>query len=201
MADNTRMTPMNTPIKLIIGLGNPGPEYADTRHNAGAWLIKTLATQAGKSLRKETKFHGLYTKAILDSHDCHLLTPTTYMNRSGQAVSALMKFYKLKPDQIAVAHDELDLPAGTCKLKIGGGHGGHNGLRDIFKAIGTQEFLRIRLGIGHPGHRDDVVDYVLKRPSKSDKECIETNITELQNTMPAILTGDLERAMLALHTK
>jgi PTH1 family peptidyl-tRNA hydrolase len=187
-------------IQLIAGLGNPGPEYDRTRHNAGFWFVDALARQRGDSLRHENRFHGEAARIERDGLECRLLKPLTYMNRSGQAVSALAKFYRIPPESILVVHDELDLPAGTARLKKGGGHGGHNGLRDIISALGGNDFLRLRLGIGHPGHRDDVVDYVLRKPSREDETLIEQAIDAALGVVPLLLAGEVERAMHQLHS-
>jgi len=151
-------------IKLIVGLGNPGKQYENTRHNAGFWFVEEVARQYQLQFRPETKFLGEVARVQSNGHDVWLLKPMTFMNRSGQSIQSLANFYKISPDQILVVHDELDLSPGTAKLKSGGGHGGHNGLRDTIAALGTPAYLRLRLGIGHPGHRDQVVDYVLHPP-------------------------------------
>lgn len=188
-------------IKALIGLANPGAEYEATRHNAGAWLVEEVVRQAGTSLRPERKFLGLYAKAIIDGQDLHLLIPTTYMNRSGGAVAALANFFKLAPDEILVAHDELDLAPGTARYKQGGGHGGHNGLRDIISALGNDKsFHRARIGIGHPGSASQVTNYVLGRPGKSEREAIDASIDECMATLPLALAGDWAKAMNRLHS-
>lgn len=189
---------MADPIQLIVGLGNPGAEYADTRHNVGAWFVETLAEQAGQSWRHESKFHGLICKVTLADQACWCLLPTTYMNESGRAVSAMMRFYKLSPHQVLVAHDELDFPAGKIKFKQNGGHGGHNGLRDLMQHL-NNDFYRLRLGIGHPGNRDHVTPYVLGMPPKSDKEKIDAAISEGLAVLPDIVSGEMDRAMRKLH--
>jgi len=187
-------------IQLIVGLGNPGPEYDRTRHNAGFWFVDALVRQRGDSLRHENRFHGETARIQRDGLDCRLLKPLTYMNRSGQAVSALAKFYRIPPESILVVHDELDLPPGTARLKKGGGHGGHNGLRDIISALGGNGFLRLRIGIGHPGHRDDVVEYVLRKASREDEGLIEQSIDAALDVVPLLLAGEVERAMHQLHS-
>jgi peptidyl-tRNA hydrolase, PTH1 family len=187
-------------IKLIIGLGNPGKEYEQTRHNAGAWFIERLLQEANTTLKPEKKFHGLSCKTILFNQECHLLIPTTYMNLSGQAVSAIAKFYKIPPQAILVAHDDLDLAVGSLRLKQGGGHGGHNGLRDIISHLGTNDFLRLRFGIGHPGHKDRVTDHVLSKITKTDKKQIDTAIERAVDILPLILKGEMQQAMQELHT-
>lgn len=197
-------------IKLIVGLGNPGPEYAITRHNAGFWLVDALAREGGASLRHEARFHGLAARARLHGEEVWLLQPQTYMNRSGIAVVALANFYKILPDQILVAHDELDLPPGAAKLKLGGGSGGHNGLKDISAHLSTQQYWRLRLGIGHPrdalpenakaaGARPDVANFVLKAPRKEEQAVIDAALERAMNVMPAVVKGELERAMMQLH--
>ncbi|MFN2337803.1 MAG: aminoacyl-tRNA hydrolase [Gammaproteobacteria bacterium] len=187
-------------IQLIVGLGNPGPEYDRTRHNAGFWFVDALARQRGDSLRNENRFHGETARIERDGLECRLLKPLTFMNRSGQAVSALAKFYRIPPESILVVHDELDLPPGTARLKKGGGHGGHNGLRDIISALGGNGFLRLRIGIGHPGHRDDVVEYVLRKASRQDEGLIEQSIDAALGVVPLLLAGEVERAMHQLHS-
>ncbi len=187
-------------IGLIAGLGNPGADYAATRHNAGFWFVDALAAAHGASLRAEARFHGELGRAAVGGRDVWLLKPTTFMNHSGQAVAAVARYYKLAPEQILVAHDDLDLPVGTARLKRGGGHGGHNGLRDIINHLGSRDFLRLRLGIHHPGDSKAVVDYVLGRPSAADREAIEDAIARALDVMPLVVSGDLERAMNRLHS-
>ena len=188
-------------IKLIVGLGNPGAEYDKTRHNAGAWFVEVLATAEQLTLRAEKKFLGLYGQAKSATDKFHLLLPTTFMNHSGQAVLALAQFYKIAPQHILVVHDELDLPAGMARLKQGGGHGGHNGLRDIIRHLGTNDFIRLRLGIGHPGDKNRVLDYVLGRPSVSDNKQIHQAIGDAISILPQLSQGDLQKAMHALHSE
>ncbi len=179
---------------LIAGLGNPGSRYDQTRHNAGFWFLDALAKREGLTFRNEAKFHGSYCKATI--HGCQqlLVMPGTFMNRSGQSVGALAKFYKLPPEQIIVVHDELDLPAGSMKFKTGGGHGGHNGLRDIHAHLGSPNYHRLRIGIGHPGDAKAVADYVLKAPSISDRQLIDGAIDEALRALPLILDADFGRA-------
>lgn len=192
---------MTQQIKLIVGLGNPGKEYASTRHNAGAIFVEALAQQALQTLKPETKFHGLYSKANISGNDVHLLIPTTFMNRSGQAVQALAQFFKIQPEEILVAHDELDIPMGTVKLKKGGGHGGQNGLRDIIAKLGgNKEFSRLRLGISHPGHASQVTGHVLGKLGKKETEQLDAVIDEAIRYLPEIISGDTARAMNALHS-
>lgn len=191
---------MSTPVKLIVGLGNPGKEYEATRHNAGFWWVDELAHTHGSSFRADAKFHGLVAKATLHGHEVHLLKPQTFMNVSGRAVGAVAQFYKLEPAQILVVHDELDLPPGSVKLKLGGGHGGHNGLKDIITHLGTRDFWRLRIGIGHPGERTEVVDYVLNAPRKEEQMLIEAALRRAQDVSALIIEGKLEAAMLKLHS-
>jgi len=187
-------------IKLIVGLGNPGREYEATRHNAGFWWVDELARAHNGSFRADGKFHGLVARATLHGHEVHLLKPQTFMNVSGRAVGAVAQFYKIAPAQILVVHDELDLPPGSAKLKLGGGHGGHNGLKDIIAHLGTKEFWRLRVGIGHPGDRAEVVNYVLNAPRKEEQVLIEEAMQRAQDVAPLIIEGKLEAAMLKLHS-
>lgn len=189
-----------TAIQLIVGLGNPGSEYAKTRHNAGAMFVERLAAQERVALQAERKFYGLLGKLSGPEGDVRLLIPTTYMNRSGQAVAAVAQFYRITPQAILVAHDELDLPVGTARLKTGGGHGGHNGLRDIIAQLGNQNtFHRLRLGIGHPGHSSLVTGHVLSRAPHSEQEKLDASIEHSLSVLPDILIGDWTRAMQKLH--
>ena len=187
-------------VSAIIGLRNPGAQYADTRHNAGAWMVERLAKQSSASLRSERKFLGDYAKIELDGHTVHLLLPSTFMNCSGQSVSLLTKFFKLSPEQLLVAHDELDIPPGQARFKQGGGHGGHNGLRDIISALGNnRSFHRLRIGIGHPGDASRVVNYVLGSPGKSDWVAIDSAIEAAVEALPLALSEDWAKAMNRLH--
>ena len=193
-------------IQLIVGLGNPGNEYSKTRHNAGFWWVDLLCAQSNSRLNKESKFFGQAGKLNFSSatskpsQDVWLLKPDTFMNASGRAVSALAKFYKIPPQAILVIHDELDLPVGVSKLKKGGGHGGHNGLRDIIAALGTPDFWRLRMGIGHPGKSEEVVNFVLRAPSLNEMNAIESSMDQSLLVLPLLLQGDFEQAMLRLHT-
>ncbi|QFU74807.1 aminoacyl-tRNA hydrolase [Halioglobus maricola] len=190
-----------TAIKLIAGLGNPGSEYQGTRHNAGADFVEELARQCGTTLLPESKFSGLAGRVTYAGHDLRLLIPTTFMNRSGKAVAAMASFFKIAPDEILIAHDELDIPAGTARFKQGGGHGGHNGLRDIVPALGNNKnFHRLRIGIDHPGHASKVSGYVLSRPSQVDRERIDVCIDEALRALPLLLDGDATKAMTRLHS-
>ncbi|NLR75229.1 aminoacyl-tRNA hydrolase [Leeia aquatica] len=187
-------------IRLMVGLGNPGAEYEATRHNAGFWWVERVARQWGVNLRLEGKFHG-YAGRASGQPECWLLLPQTFMNRSGQSVAALVRFYKIEPAEILVIHDELDLPPGGVKLKRGGGHGGHNGLRDIIAHLGTPDFWRLRLGIGHPGERAEVVNFVLKAPTLNEQIEIDRSIDQSLQRLDELRAGKMEAAMLALHTK
>jgi PTH1 family peptidyl-tRNA hydrolase len=187
-------------IQLIVGLGNPGPEYAKTRHNVGYWFVEKLCEQERKSLQPESKFKGLVANLAINSHPCRVLQPTTYMNRSGESVLALAQFYKIQPKEILVIHDELDLPVGSVRLKLDGGHGGHNGLRDIIARLGTNQFYRLRLGIGHPGNKEDVHDYVLQRPNVADTAKLIETIDKTLIALPDIVAGFNDKAMNYLHT-
>ncbi len=188
------------PIRLVVGLGNPGPEYADTRHNAGFWLVDALAQQTHVCLRPERRYHGRVARTSLAGQELWLLEPETYMNASGQAVHALAAYYRVAPAEILVVHDELDLPPGTARLKKGGGAGGHNGLKDVIARLGP-DFWRLRLGIGHPGSRDEVVDYVLRRPPREEAERITEAIGRSLDILPLVVRGDLETAMHRLHSR
>ena len=187
-------------IKLIVGLGNPGPDYEETRHNAGFWFIDQIARQYGGTLKVESRFHGQLCRVTAEGHDLRLLKPSTFMNRSGQAVAALANYFKIGAEEILVVHDELDIPCGSCRLKKGGGHGGHNGLRDIMSALGKRDFYRLRIGIDHPGDAKKVVNYVLNRPSKSDMEAIERSLDDASHSISDILAGEFQKAMNRLHT-
>ena len=192
---------MTTGIRCIVGLGNPGAQYQATRHNAGFWFVDELAQQHGIQLRPESKFFADLGKLSLGGNSCWLLKPSTFMNHSGRAVSALANFYKLSPEEILVVHDELDLASGSIRLKKGGGHGGHNGLRDIISALGSKEFYRLRIGIDHPGHRDQVTNYVLSRPSRSEQSLIEDAINDGCRCIDDLLAGDFQLLMNKLHSK
>ena len=190
-----------TAIKLIAGQGNPGSEYRGTRLNAGADFVQELARQCGASLQPESKFFGLSSRVTYAGHDLRLLIPTTFMNRSGKSVAAMASFYKIAPEEILIAHDELDIPAGTARFKKGGGHGGHNGLRDIVPALGNnQNFHRLRIGIDHPGHASRVSGYVLSQPSQVDRARIDASIDEAIAALPLLLEGDATKAMTRLHS-
>lgn len=188
-------------IKLIVGLGNPGAEYAQTRHNAGFWLLDELAWEWKATFKEEKKYHGEVARVARNGSDIWLLKPNTFMNRSGQAVAALALFYKIKPAEILVVHDELDLPCGRIRCKLGGGNGGHNGLKDIQARIGTPDFYRLRLGIDHPGDRNLVTGYVLNKPSADDRQLIDDSIAKSLKGLPLLLNGEFEEAMRFLHSK
>ena len=185
------------PIKLIAGLGNIGAEYEATRHNAGFWLVDAYARGAGATLKTEKGFFGKVGKV----GGVILVEPNTYMNRSGQAVAALATFYKIAPEEILVVHDELDLPPGAAKMKKGGGHAGHNGLKDIHAQLGTADYWRLRLGIGHPGVKAEVINYVLRKPSAEHREEIDKAIDLSLSALDLLLAGDMERAMMKIHAK
>lgn len=187
-------------IQLIAGLGNPGNEYEKTRHNAGFWFIDQLTSQYNLNLKSEAKFLGDVAKLNTSSGNVWLLKPTTFMNRSGQSIARLAQFYKIKPEQILIVHDELDLPPGVVKLKQGGGHGGHNGLRDSIAQLG-KNFYRLRLGIGHPGSKDQVVGFVLGKTPQSEKILIESALDKALDSIELILQGDMQKAMNQLHAK
>ena len=188
-------------IKLIVGLGNPGDKYTDTRHNAGEWLIERLARRFNVSLNPESKFFGKTARTLLNGKEVRLLVPTTFMNLSGKAVGALASFYRIKPEEILVIHDELDLPPGTAKLKQGGGHGGHNGLKDIVAQLGNNNnFYRLRIGIGHPGHRDLVAGYVLNKPSPSDRDALEKVLDEATDCVEMIFKDGMVKATNRLNS-
>lgn len=187
-------------IKLIVGLANPGVKYEGTRHNAGEWLINEIARQFNVSLKEEAKFFGKVAKINLASGEIRLLVPTTFMNLSGKAVAALANFYRIKPEEILVAHDELDLPAGVAKIKQGGGHGGHNGLKDIIASLGnSNHFYRVRIGIGHPGSKELVAGYVLGKPSPTDQKLLDSVIDEASRCIDLLLKDGMIKAMNRLN--
>jgi PTH1 family peptidyl-tRNA hydrolase len=188
------------PLRLIVGLGNPGPQYEDTRHNAGFWWVEALARKLGISLKPESKFHGRTGKWSAGHGDIWLLCPDTFMNLSGKSVAALARFYKIPPESILVAHDELDLPAGTARLKQGGGHGGQNGLKDIHIQLGSPNYWRLRIGIGHPGSKEAVIGYVLGKPMPAERERMLSAIEAALDVWPELAAGNLAAAQLKLHT-
>ncbi len=185
--------------KLVVGLGNPGAEYSETRHNAGFWFCERLARELGVSFSKEARFHGFAANARNDG--VWLLMPQTFMNRSGQSVAALARFYRIEPAEILVVHDELDIPPGQLRLKFGGGLGGHNGLKDITAHLGTQDFWRLRIGIGHPGDRNEVVNFVLKRPGRAESDLIEESLDRALSAWPLMARGDWNAATQRLNTR
>lgn len=186
-------------LELIVGLGNPGEQYAKTRHNAGFWLLDRIAAHFNLVFRRQSRFRGDIAELIYADRKILLLKPTTYMNLSGQSAAAAASFYRLPVDHVLVVHDDLDLPVGTARLKRGGGHGGHNGLRDLI-AAGLRDCWRLRIGIDHPGDRDDVIDYVLKNPSKPDREMIDTVLDRCMDITELMLDGQMEKAMHQLHS-
>jgi len=187
-------------IKLIAGLGNPGPEYKKTRHNAGVWFVEELAQRHNISLRPEKKYSGLYGKGLIANKPVHLLIPTTFMNRSGQAVAPLANFFRIEVENILIAHDELDIQPGTIKIKQGGGHGGHNGLKDIIaRMANNKEFYRLRIGIGHPGHRDKVTGHVLGKAPQNEQAQIEQAIDEAVRCFELWQDNDFTKAQQRLH--
>ena len=188
-------------IKLIVGLANPGAEYAATRHNAGAWYVDLLAERLRAPLREEPKFYGYTSRINLAGADVRLLVPTTFMNLSGKAVAAMATFYRINPDEILVAHDELDLPPGVAKFKLGGGHGGHNGLKDIISKMGnSKDFHRLRIGIGHPGDKNQVAGFVLTKAPQKEQELIDAALDEALRSTEILFQQDMTRAMNRLHT-
>ena len=185
--------------KLVVGLGNPGAEYSETRHNAGFWFCERLARELGVSFSKEARFHGFAANARNDG--VWLLMPQTFMNRSGQSVAALARFYRIEPAEILVVHDELDIPPGQLRLKFGGGLGGHNGLKDITAHLGTQDFWRLRIGIGHPGDRNEVVNFVLKRPGCAESDLIDESLDRALSAWALMARGDWNAATQRLNTR
>ena len=188
-------------IRLLVGLGNPGAEYEATRHNAGSWWLDAAAHQLGGRLAPERAYHGLVARVNAARGPVWLIAPMTYMNLSGKAVAPLARFFKIEPSEILVVHDELDLPPGQAKLKFGGSAAGHNGLKDIQSQLGTHDFWRLRLGIGHPGHRAAVVDYVLRKPPAEEREAIDKSIVDTLGALDLLLAGELEAATMKIHAK
>jgi PTH1 family peptidyl-tRNA hydrolase len=189
-----------TAIRLIVGLGNPGREYESTRHNVGFRWVDELARLQNLSFKTEAKFHGLMARGQMQGREVLLLKPQTFMNVSGRSVGALVQFYKIAPAEMLVVHDELDLPPGVARLKLGGGHGGHNGLKDIIAHLGAKDFWRLRLGIGHPGERAEVANFVLNDPRKEERELIDAAMQKAQDVAHLVLEGKTEAAMLKLHS-
>ena len=192
---------MLAPVKLITGLGNPGPDYYTTRHSAGFWFVDTLADHFNLTFRTEARFRAQLSRLMTQGHDCWLCKPTTFMNESGHAVQAVTHFYDIPLQQTLIVHDDIDLEAGQVRLKQGGGHGGHNGLRDIIQQTGDNAFLRLRIGVGHPGTREQVTPHVLGRPDTADQELILSAITSAMGVIDTLLEGDLRGAMNSLHTR
>ncbi len=188
-------------LKLIVGLGNPGQDYTETRHNAGFWFVEEYAANCSSSFSPDKKFFGEIARVSSGGTDCRILKPDTFMNHSGRSVKALMEYFNILPTEILVAHDEIDLDAGTVRLKRGGGHGGHNGLRDIISQLGSKDFLRLRIGVGHPGNKDDVIDYVLHRPGRDDRNKIDDAIKRGLEVMPLVFSGEMNKAMTLLNKK
>lgn len=187
-------------IRLIVGLGNPGEKYEKTRHNAGYWWVDAIAGRGRAAWKKETKFSGWTARVEEGGREFHLLKPSTYMNESGRSVSALMRFFKIAPGELLVVHDELDLAPGVAKMKRGGGTGGHNGLTDIADALDSKDFWRLRIGIGHPGDRDLVSDYVLDRPRRAELDAIEPVLERSLDLLPRLAKGRIQEAVAWLHT-
>ena len=187
-------------LRLIVGLGNPGTEYLRTRHNAGFWFIDALAQRLGARFGNDSKLHGETAKASLDGMPLWLFKPTTFMNKSGIAVASALRYYKIEPQEMLVAHDDLDLLPGPARIKFDGGHGGQNGLRDIFSHLGDGKFHRLRLGIGHPGHRDKVSPWVVGRPGVADENAIVDAVAAALDVLPLAVNGEFEKAMKLLHT-
>lgn len=187
-------------IKLFVGLGNPGPQYEATRHNAGFWWIDALSRELKAPLAPDRTYHGLVARTSVQGRTVWLLEPQTFMNLSGRSVAALARFYKIAPEEILVAHDELDLPPGEAKLKFGGGHAGHNGLRDIHAQLGSADYWRLRLGVGHPGVKSEVVGWVLKKPPTDQLIAIEQALDRSLKALPALIEGDMDKARLLIHT-
>jgi PTH1 family peptidyl-tRNA hydrolase len=190
----------HTMIKLLVGLGNPGPEYEATRHNAGFWFVDAAARALKTTLVMDRSYHALVARTSFQGQPLWLLEPQTFMNLSGKSVSALARFFKINPDEVLVAHDELDLPPGEAKLKFGGSHAGHNGLRDIHAQLGTGDYWRLRLGVGHPGVKSEVVHWVLKKPSLDHRIAIDQCVDRALTALPALLAGEMNKAMLQIHT-
>ena len=189
-----------TGLRLIVGLGNPGPEHARTRHTAGVWVVDALAERLGGRFGLESKLFGETCKVHVGGEAVWLLKPATFMNLSGKSVTAALRYWKIEPEQALLAHDELDLPPGAARLKFDGGHGGQNGLRDTIRLLGHARFHRLRIGIGHPGHKDRVTPWVLGRPGQADEACIHRAIDDAIDVLPLAVAGDFNEAMKRLHT-
>ena len=187
-------------IKLFVGLGNPGPDYAGTRHNAGFWWIDELARELKVSLNMDKSYHGYVARTTVGGHTIWLLQPQTFMNLSGKSVASLAKFFKIAPEEILVAHDELDIAPGQMKVKFGGSHAGHNGLRDIHAQLGSADYWRLRIGVGHPGVKSEVINWVLKKPSLDHRIAIDQAITRSLKAVPDMISGDMDKATMLIHT-
>lgn len=192
---------MPASVKLIVGLGNPGPKYSDTRHNAGFWFIDRLADKFQCAFRDESKFHGELARIQTPVIDCRLLKPSTYMNESGRSVQAVLDYFNISIKEMLVVYDEIDLEPGSVRFKQNGGHGGHNGVRDVIQLVGDKNFLRLRIGVGHPGSKDKVISYVLNRPSSSEQALIQDSIDKSLALMPEVFKGGLDKVMNELHQK
>lgn len=187
-------------IRLLVGLGNPGPDYAGTRHNAGFWWLDAVARQLNVSLQMDKAYQGLVARTTFQGHPLWLLQPQTFMNLSGHSVAALARFFKIEPQDILVAHDELDIAPGEAKLKLGGSHAGHNGLRDLHAQLGTDQYWRLRIGVGHPGSKAEVIHWVLKKPSPDHRIAIEQTIDRAVGALPHLLADDMAQATRLIHT-
>jgi PTH1 family peptidyl-tRNA hydrolase len=188
-------------LKLIVGLGNPGPEHTDTRHNAGFWFLDALAAKHGLVFAPDKKSHGDAARLNKGEIDCRLLKPMTYMNNSGRAVRAVSDYYGIKPEEVLIVHDEIDLETGTVRLKQGGGHGGHNGVRDIIEHLGNADFLRLRIGVAHPGVKKEVINHVLQRPGGEEKKLIDDAMQRALDVLPLVFSGELTKAMTQLNAR
>ncbi len=187
-------------IKLFVGLGNPGPDYAATRHNAGFWWIDELARELKVSLNMDKSYHGYVARTTVGGQTIWLLQPQTFMNLSGKSVASLAKFFKIAPEEILVIHDELDIAPGQMKMKFGGSHAGHNGLRDIHAQLGSADYWRLRMGVGHPGVKSEVINWVLKKPSLDNRIAIDQAITRSLKAVPDLISGDMDKATMLIHT-
>ncbi len=187
-------------IKLIVGLGNPGPDYEDTRHNAGFWWVDEVARVLKAPLTLDRNYHGTVARTNVNGQNLWLLEPQTFMNLSGKSVGALARFFKIAPEHILVAHDELDLPPGEVKLKRAGGHAGHNGLRDIHSQLGSPDYWRLRIGIGHPGNKNEVANWVLKKPQLDDRIAIGQGLDRALKALPHLIAGEMDKATVLIHT-
>ena len=187
-------------IKLFVGLGNPGPEYEATRHNAGFWWIDALSRELKAPLSFDKNYFGQVARLTLNGQIVWLLKPLTFMNLSGKSVAALARFFKIAPNEILVAHDELDIIPGQAKLKFGGSHAGHNGLRDIHAQLGSGDYWRLRIGVGHPGVKSEVIHWVLKKPSQEHRSGIDESIERALKALPELLKGEMEKATMLIHT-